>query len=71
VWIEADRAPILAAKTQVLAESAPACVVEREDVNLADGGARGELFDRVAARHERVVVLTEGLLVYLDENLVG
>jgi methyltransferase (TIGR00027 family) len=71
VWIEADRAPILAAKTEVLAESAPACVVERVDVDLADGGARGELFDRVAARHERVVVLTEGLLVYLDENLVG
>lgn len=71
VWVEADRAPILAAKTEVLANATPACAVERVEADLADERARGELLDRVAARHERVVVVSEGLLVYLDERRVG
>ena len=29
------------------------------------------MFRRIAATHPRVVVITEGLLVYLDETVVG
>jgi methyltransferase (TIGR00027 family) len=70
VWIEADRASVLDAKASALAGEAPACALERIAVDLGDGGAREALFDRVAAAHARVVVVTEGLLVYLDEAAV-
>src|ERR1700690_128342 len=71
VWIEADRAAILDEKVDVLAPAKPACVIERVAVDLADDRARASLFDRVAGSHERVVVVTEGLLVYLDEARVA
>jgi len=71
VWIEADRASILDEKTEVLARAKPACIVERVPVDLADDLAREGLFDRVASAHARVVVVTEGLLVYLDEVRVA
>jgi O-methyltransferase involved in polyketide biosynthesis len=71
VWIEADRVAILDEKTEALARAKPACVVERVAVDLADNQARESLFDRVAASPARVVVVTEGLLVYLDEALVA
>jgi methyltransferase (TIGR00027 family) len=70
VLIEADHAPILAAKTQLLATAKPACRVERAAVDLADERARRDLLDQVAAAHARVVVITEGLLVYLEEETV-
>jgi methyltransferase (TIGR00027 family) len=70
-WIEADRAAILDEKAAVLATETPACKVERAPVDLADATARRALFDRVAAEHARVVVVTEGLLVYLDEPQVA
>jgi len=71
VWIEADRAAILDAKTEVLAGEKPACTIDRVAVDLADDRARENLFERVAASHSRVVVVTEGLLVYLDEARVA
>jgi methyltransferase (TIGR00027 family) len=71
VWIEADRAPILDEKTEVLANAKPACIVERVAVDLADDQATASLFDRIAGTHARVVVVTEGLLVYLDETRVA
>jgi methyltransferase (TIGR00027 family) len=71
VWVEVDRAAILDEKTEVLASAKPACIVERVAVNLADDQARASLFDRVAGSHRRVVVVTEGLLVYLNEMEVA
>jgi methyltransferase (TIGR00027 family) len=71
VWIEVDRGEILDTKTEVLAGEKPACRVERIAVELADARAREHLFDQVASAHARVVVVTEGLLVYLEEAVVG
>jgi methyltransferase (TIGR00027 family) len=70
VWIEADNAAILEAKTALLATEKPTCTVTRFATDLADGSARRRLFDHVASSHARVVVITEGLLVYLDEAVV-
>lgn len=67
VWIEADRASILDAKAGVLEAATAACKVERVAVDLADAAERRAMLDRVAATYARVVVVTEGLLVYLDE----
>jgi methyltransferase (TIGR00027 family) len=71
VWIEADRAEILDEKSELLAGEKHACRVERVAVDLADVKARHRLLDEVAGAHARVVVVTEGLLVYLDEATVG
>jgi methyltransferase (TIGR00027 family) len=70
VWIEADDPAILESKTELLASEEPACRVERIPTDLADASARCNLFDRITFSHERVVVITEGLLVYLDESVV-
>ncbi len=70
VWIEADHPAILGSKTDLLASAKPTCKVERVPLDLADDQARRGLFDRVAASHARVVVITEGLLVYLAEAQV-
>jgi methyltransferase (TIGR00027 family) len=71
VWMEADQTQILDAKAEVLANAKAACIVERLALDLADDQARRRLLDHVAASHARVVVITEGLLVYLDERLVA
>jgi methyltransferase (TIGR00027 family) len=70
VWIEADRGAILEPKGVLLADATAACRVERIAVDLADASARQQLFERVASSHARVVVITEGLLVYLEEAVV-
>jgi methyltransferase (TIGR00027 family) len=70
VWIEADTAAMLEGKAALLASEEPACHIERIPTDLADDGARRALFDRVASSHARVVVVTEGLLVYLSEAVV-
>jgi methyltransferase (TIGR00027 family) len=69
VWIEADRGAILEPKAALLADEKAACRVERIAVDLADAIARQQLFEHVAS-HARVVVITEGLLVYLEEAVV-
>jgi O-methyltransferase involved in polyketide biosynthesis len=61
---------MLEPKAAILASEKPACLVQRVSVDLANDGARRELLDGIASSHERVVVITEGLLVYLDESVV-
>jgi methyltransferase (TIGR00027 family) len=70
VWIEADGAAILESKTARLSEETPACKVVRRPLDLANASARRELLDYVDSSFERVVVITEGLLVYLEEPTV-
>jgi methyltransferase (TIGR00027 family) len=71
VWIEADRAEILDAKSDVLA-GGEARLPRRANCRGAcrREGATASLGPGWGA-HERVVVVTEGLLVYLEEGTVG
>jgi methyltransferase (TIGR00027 family) len=71
VWIEVDLPAILEEKARALAGETPVCVLERESVDLADPIARGAFFDWVAAAHPRVLVITEGLVIYLDPPVVA
>src|SRR5205823_4960254 len=48
----------------------PVCRLERAAVDLSDAAARRSLFSRIAAESKRTVVITEGLLVYLDTDSV-
>jgi len=69
-WIEVDLPPLLAYKQSILGSEKPRCRLERVAVDLADAAARRALFARIAGESKRVLVITEGLLVYLEREMV-
>jgi methyltransferase (TIGR00027 family) len=69
-WIEVDLPEILACKEDVLRNETPVCQLERVRLDLSDEPARRELFLALGRRANRALVVSEGLLVYLDENEV-
>jgi methyltransferase (TIGR00027 family) len=70
-WIEVDLPEILAYKEGILANEKPACVLERVRTDLSDGSARRALFADLDRRAKRVLILTEGLLIYLGAEEVA
>jgi len=70
-WIEVDLPEILAYKEEILTNEKPTCALERVRLNLADGDARRTLFATLNRRARKILVLTEGLLVYLSAEEVA
>jgi methyltransferase (TIGR00027 family) len=70
-WIEADLPQLLEEKTQLLADQTPRCRLTRSAVDLADPAARAAFFDEALAGATNALVLTEGLLMYLEERDVA
>jgi len=70
-WTDVDFPNMIAYRSTVLSSETPACVYEAAGVDLSDKVARDALFDRIGARSKRVVVVSEGLLVYLSPVDVG
>ncbi|HEY5093521.1 MAG TPA: SAM-dependent methyltransferase [Candidatus Eremiobacteraceae bacterium] len=70
-WIEVDLPDMIAYKNEKLTAAPASCFVERIGLDLADLAARRELFARVNSRARRVLVLSEGLIVYLSEEQVA
>lgn len=70
-WIEADLPGIIDEKERALAGEKPRCSLERVRIDLADVRARTAWLDAIATRAERTLVITEGLLVYLEDSLVA
>lgn len=70
-WIEVDLPHLLEDKSNALGQERPRCVLERIPLDLANVDARRELFARIGARAARVVVLSEGLLIYLTRDGVA
>ncbi len=70
-WIEVDLPEILAYKEGILANEKPACALERVRTDLSDGSARRALFASLDRRANRVLILTEGLLIYLSAEEVA
>lgn len=70
-WVDVDLPEILSYKEQQLAGETPACKVEFVKVDLRDAAARRALFAGVAESARRVLVVTEGLLVYLQPEQVA
>ncbi len=67
-WIEVDHADMFAEKEACLRDSAPACSLERiaQDLSVAD--PRRALLAKIGSRFRRVLVMTEGLLCYLEPD---
>jgi methyltransferase (TIGR00027 family) len=69
-WIEVDLPEILTYKEDVVRNETPVCQVERVRLDLSDVRARRGFFLELGRGANRALVLSEGLLVYLDENEV-
>jgi len=65
-WIEVDLPGILTYKEEILAGEKPACALERVRLDLADVNARRALFAGLNQRARKILVLVEGLLIYLS-----
>jgi methyltransferase (TIGR00027 family) len=70
-WVEVDLPDLLNYKEDVLRDEKPVCSLERFGLDLADVDARRALFDQIGRTANRVLVLSEGLLVYLTVEQVG
>jgi methyltransferase (TIGR00027 family) len=67
-WIEADLPTLLAEKAWLFAGQAPWCRLTRTAVDLADPQARSAFFDDALDGATKALVLTEGLLMYLEDR---
>src|SRR5437867_11124205 len=70
-WIEADFPDVIAYKQEQLNRERPVCVLERVGIDLTDAGRRRALFARIGAAASQVLVVSEGLLIYLTSPLVA
>jgi methyltransferase (TIGR00027 family) len=69
-WIEADLPALTEEKERLLKDAEPRCRLRRIQVDLADSGARVAMLREAVGPSRNALVITEGLLVYLDEAQV-
>src|SRR5215210_7737708 len=70
-WVEVDLPELLEHKELELEGERPVCELERVRMDLADVEARRALFERAGRMGKRVLVVSEGLLLYLTPQQVG
>lgn len=70
-WVDVDLPDILRYKLETLRDAKPKCRYEAVETDLTNDGARRSLFARLGAEANRVLVVTEGLLIYLSDAEVG
>jgi methyltransferase (TIGR00027 family) len=69
-WIEVDLPGILSYKEEILASEKSTCALERVPLDLSDAAARGALFAQLGRRAAKILILTEGLLIYFSTEHV-
>lgn len=69
-WIEADLPEVLAYKSERLIDAQPICHLERVPLDITDVAALGDMLTAVCSSAGNVLILTEGLLIYLREEQV-
>jgi methyltransferase (TIGR00027 family) len=65
-WVEADLPALVDEKERALASETPVCTLRRERVDLTHPAARNAFLDSALQGSKRALVVTEGLLVYLE-----
>jgi methyltransferase (TIGR00027 family) len=71
LWVEADYPRMIEFKASRLSREVPRCKLERIAVDLADRSARQRLLAGVDARSKKLLVLTEGVVLYLSTEEAG
>jgi methyltransferase (TIGR00027 family) len=67
-WMEADLPELLTEKERLLADERPRSRLTRHPVDLADPVARDTFLDEALSGATKTLVLTEGLLIYLEHR---
>lgn len=70
-WIDVDLPEILEYKVSTLRDEKPVCQYESVKVDLTDAARRRAMFSQIGAQSSRVLVVTEGLLIYLSPEQVA
>jgi methyltransferase (TIGR00027 family) len=70
-WVEVDHPEILDYKEEVLRSEKPNCLLERVRLDLADVEARRVLFNSLGSNAAKALIISEGLLIYLDNYEVA
>jgi len=70
-WIDVDLPEILSYKTDVMRNERPTCHYEAFVANMTDPVVADALLARIGASYRRVLVITEGLLIYLTPEAVA
>jgi O-methyltransferase involved in polyketide biosynthesis len=70
-WIEMDLPGITSAKQELLAQDQPRCRVERVALDLSQPGERQRGLSQFAGKMSKALVITEGLLIYLNPAVVA
>jgi methyltransferase (TIGR00027 family) len=70
-WIEADFPDVIAYKQKQLKGERPAPALEQVGIDLTDGARRRALFGQIGAAAPKVLVVSEGLLIYLTPDHVA
>lgn len=70
-WVEIDFPGIVEFKSDKLADKIPRCGLERVGLDLSDHAKRKKYFAELNERTGPAIVLTEGVIPYLDENAVS
>jgi len=70
-WIEVDFPDVIAYKKEQLAAERPACALEQVGIDVTDVARRRGLFAQIAVAARKVLVVSEGLLVYLAPDQVA
>jgi methyltransferase (TIGR00027 family) len=71
LWVDVDMPPMLDHKDSILGAEPPRCRYEAVRQDLSDRPARRELFASLNRRMQRALVISEGLLIYLDAEAVA
>jgi methyltransferase (TIGR00027 family) len=67
-WVEIDLPAILDYKQEFLRGERPACSLERIKLDLANVSARREVFAALGRKAKSVLILSEGLIIYLSRD---
>ena len=70
-WVEVDLPDILDYKEEILGDAKPVCALERVRLDLSNEDGRRGLFADLGRRAKHVLVIAEGLVVYLMPDAVA
>jgi len=70
-WVEVDLPDIVSYKEEILAQEKPRCRLERIALDLSDVHGRRALFADLNTRATKIVVASEGLLIYFTAEEVA
>ncbi len=70
-WIEVDLPSIFTYKEEILKREKANCALERIRLDLSDVKARQAVFAELDRRAKKIIVITEGLLIYLSREEVA